>query len=153
MTFDEQEDGMTANEHEYEKDRLRLVEELARLNRVMAEMSLASKAVDAENIRLRKLLTSPGSSLIADERRRQQEGEGFDAKHDDVYVNDELACAAYCYLQAVVSKAPQGLQPWRWPWSRSWWKPCKDDPIHNLVKAGALIAAEIDRRIRKVVVL
>lgn len=31
-----------------------------------------------------------------------------------------------------------------WPWHSSWWKP-SDDPIRNLVKAGALIAAEIDR--------
>ena len=31
-----------------------------------------------------------------------------------------------------------------WPWHRCWWKP-SDDPIRNLVKAGALLAAEIDR--------
>jgi hypothetical protein len=30
------------------------------------------------------------------------------------------------------------------PWDYKWWKPSKD-PIKNLVKAGALIAAEIDR--------
>jgi hypothetical protein len=35
---------------------------------------------------------------------------------------------------------------WRngWPWDQKWWKP-SDDPVKNLVKAGALIAAEIDR--------
>ena len=31
-----------------------------------------------------------------------------------------------------------------WPWSDKWWKP-SDDPVRNLVKAGALLAAEIDR--------
>jgi len=31
-----------------------------------------------------------------------------------------------------------------WPWEREAWKP-SEDPIRNLVKAGALIAAEIDR--------
>jgi len=31
-----------------------------------------------------------------------------------------------------------------WPWGSEWWKPSKD-PIRDLVKAGALIAAEIDR--------
>jgi len=30
-----------------------------------------------------------------------------------------------------------------WPFSSEWWKPAQD-PIRNLVKAGALIAAEID---------
>jgi hypothetical protein len=34
--------------------------------------------------------------------------------------------------------------PSDWPWEKSWWKPSAD-PIRNLVKAGALIAAEIDR--------
>lgn len=34
--------------------------------------------------------------------------------------------------------------PDAWPWDPSWWKP-SPDPIRNLVKAGALIAAEIDR--------
>lgn len=33
--------------------------------------------------------------------------------------------------------------PDTWPWSAEWWKP--GDPIRNLEKAGALIAAEIDR--------
>lgn len=31
-----------------------------------------------------------------------------------------------------------------WPWDENWWKPSLD-PIRNLVKAGALLAAEIDR--------
>jgi hypothetical protein len=36
-----------------------------------------------------------------------------------------------------------------WPWEQpDWWKP-SDNPIRNLEKAGALIAAEIDRLIRK----
>lgn len=35
-----------------------------------------------------------------------------------------------------------------WPWATDWWKP-SDDPITNLVRAGALIAAEIDRLLRE----
>ena len=31
-----------------------------------------------------------------------------------------------------------------WPWGSEYWKP-SEDPVRNLVKAGALIAAEIDR--------
>lgn len=34
--------------------------------------------------------------------------------------------------------------PDEWPWDPSWWKP-SPDVVSNLVKAGALIAAEIDR--------
>ena len=32
-----------------------------------------------------------------------------------------------------------------WPWNLIWWKPTPNDRIRELVKAGALIAAEIDR--------
>jgi hypothetical protein len=32
-----------------------------------------------------------------------------------------------------------------WPWSKHWWKPTPNDRVRELVKAGALIAAEIDR--------
>jgi hypothetical protein len=32
-----------------------------------------------------------------------------------------------------------------WPWEASWWKPSQTDRIKELAKAGALIAAEIDR--------
>jgi hypothetical protein len=31
------------------------------------------------------------------------------------------------------------------PWGESWWKPTPEDRVRELVKAGALIAAEIDR--------
>jgi hypothetical protein len=37
---------------------------------------------------------------------------------------------------------------WRivaWPWDKGWWKPTPDNRIRELEKAGALIAAEIDR--------
>lgn len=38
------------------------------------------------------------------------------------------------------------LLVWKiWPWDKSWWKPTPDDRIRELIKAGALIAAEIDR--------
>jgi hypothetical protein len=32
-----------------------------------------------------------------------------------------------------------------WPWDREWWKPTPNNRIRELAKAGALIAAEIDR--------
>lgn len=35
--------------------------------------------------------------------------------------------------------------PAGWPWHPKWWKPTPDDRIRELAKAGALIAAEIDR--------
>jgi hypothetical protein len=35
-----------------------------------------------------------------------------------------------------------------WPWADTWYSPSPDNRIHELEKAGALIAAEIDRLLR-----
>lgn len=90
---------------------------------------------------------SNGAVLIASERQRQIEKEGWSAAHDDGHSNQEMILAAIAY--ASVDLARKGFLRDRlglsvWPWETSWWKPNRDH-IRNLVKAGALIAAEIDR--------
>ena len=80
-----------------------------------------------------------GIELITDERKRQIEKEGFTSEHDDTHINGELSQAAICYAQSHRVAVPYG-----WPWANEWWKP-SDKKVDNLVKAGALIAAEIDR--------
>lgn len=92
---------------------------------------------------------SPGAALIAAERQRQVEVEGWEAKHDDRHDKGELIAAARCYAYAAACQVGSGIPTntppgGPWPWSDGWWKP-STDPIRNLVKAGALIAAEIDR--------
>jgi hypothetical protein len=82
-----------------------------------------------------------GVALIADERHRQVEQEGWTPEHDDDHTQGELALAAMCY--AIGHKSVQHA-PVEWPWEQHWWKPSRN-PIKNLAKAGALIAAEIDR--------
>lgn len=90
---------------------------------------------------------TPGVAAIAAERKRQMEVEGWTAEHDDVHRGGELAEAAACYT--VASCDPEGAPvstadlPTPWPWDEGWWKPAA--PRRMLVKAGALIAAEIDR--------
>lgn len=134
-----------------------------------------------------------GVRLIADERQRQIDVEGWTAEHDAQYQVNELSRAAVQY--AIIGKELLYTHHWNtvrgpeyyrkrykgeiltealksceeddidllktilgrdengnvnlpahgaWPWDASWWKPSAD-PIRNLVKAGALIAAEIDR--------
>ncbi len=75
-----------------------------------------------------------GIKLITEERRRQVESEGWSRAHDDSHGNGELVEAAVCY---AVGNSD------RWPWDKYWWKP--SGRVRDLVKAGALIAAEIDR--------
>lgn len=94
----------------------------------------------------RKGKTMSGSDLITAERQRQIVAEGWTPEHDAEHVEGEMARAAKCYLAAVTDGYTS--MPAQWPWHYSWWKP-SDDPIRNLVKAGALIAAEIDRLSRR----
>jgi hypothetical protein len=82
--------------------------------------------------------------LIAFERARQED-KGYTEEHDDKYIRGELAFAAASY--AYYAGWPR--VPMLWPWEDSKWKPDRKEPIHNLIKAGALIAAEIDRRLRQ----
>lgn len=87
-----------------------------------------------------------GIELIAAERERQVSQEGWTADHDDEHADGELSHAAVCYCFANAFRDP-GSAPLNgiyWPWDPEWWRP-SDDLIRNLVKAGALIAAEIDR--------
>ena len=84
-----------------------------------------------------------GSERIAAERQRQIEEEGWTPEHDAEYTNGELAGAAIAYTIATLIPNDRGEPEW-WPWDSDWWKP-SDDPIRNLEKAGALLAAEIDR--------
>lgn len=88
---------------------------------------------------------SPGAKRIALERDRQVLAEGFDAGHDRQHGRGELAEAALAYLANLVAPGPAAAPPPFWPWGAEWWKP--KDPIRDLERAGALIAAELDRRL------
>jgi hypothetical protein len=80
---------------------------------------------------------------IISERTRQKVREGWTSEHDDKYVGGELAAAAGCYaLESRKNGARFELWP-LWPWAGKWWKP--STPRRDLVKAGALIVAELER--------
>lgn len=93
------------------------------------------------------------------ERQRQVEKEGWTPEHDDSHhPHGHLSLAAACYACNAATWLKQlflGAAPpmdrystlsepgMRWPWSSDWWKP--KSPRRDLVKAGALILAEIER--------
>jgi hypothetical protein len=85
-----------------------------------------------------------GVELIAAERERQVTEEGWTPEHDDQHKGGQLAEAAACY---AVQASGGTVTRYDWPWESKWWKP--GDPLRGLVKAGALIAAEIDRLQRR----
>jgi len=86
-----------------------------------------------------------GAALIAAERRRQVEAEGWTPEHDDQHDQGELAQAAAAYaLHAGAGLSKRVYEAERlWPFTDGW-KPSANE-VRELVKAGALIAAEIDR--------
>lgn len=105
---------------------------------------------------LRRYPRTQAVTLIGVERERQMSVEGYTPKHDDEHRQSDMVDAAIAY---ALAGEPVEYRPWFgadlaidiqrevWPWNREDWKP-SDDPIRNLVKAGALIAAEIDRLLR-----
>lgn len=113
-----------------------------------------------------------GAQLIAEERERQISQEGWTQEHDDAHKTRQMASAAAAYLQHYVERSwiidpsnplhvmgngslgdrsayyGQDKAPDIWPdeWENDW-KP--KSMLSDLVRAGALVAAEIDRLQRK----
>jgi hypothetical protein len=86
-----------------------------------------------------------GIELIAAERQRQIEKEGWTAEHDAEHKEGELAIAAACYAYPNYDEDWAVQSQLQWPFERKRWKPTPENRIRELQKAGALIAAEIDR--------
>lgn len=87
-----------------------------------------------------------GIELIARERAEQVSREGWTASHDDRHRCGEMVISAVRYAMHDLprQKVLRSAANRAWCWGSCWWKPSVD-PIRNLTKAGALIAAEIDR--------
>ncbi len=107
---------------------------------------------------------------IAEERQRQIDVEGWTTEHDDGHDDGSLAMAATCYAaperiyrRERVDGVIQHRDPWPWeqeadkrpvaedggPLDPSSYEHYEIDRIRFLVKAGALIVAEIDRLKRR----
>lgn len=81
-----------------------------------------------------------GTDLIAQERQRQIEVEGYTQTHDSFHNANEFVLAALSYLSCNFTGFAPDLT---WPWDSAAFKP--KDLKANLVRAGALIAAALDR--------
>lgn len=112
--------------------------------------------------------TRDGATRIADERKRQVDELGWDADHDDDHTDLSLVYAAACFASPVQlfrksidhSRETSFVDIWPRRWSREHDRRAVDEKgklvepdmrlrIRLLEKAGALIAAEIDRLLRK----
>lgn len=90
-----------------------------------------------------------GIELIAAERQRQLSVEGWTPEHDDKHVGGVMAQAAALYAIPYGVRVGGWFFERLWPWDAKWYKPRAGNRIRELEKAGALIAAEIDRLLRK----
>jgi hypothetical protein len=98
---------------------------------------------------------------IHDERDRQIRALGYSAAHDDEHNDGSLALAAMAYAYASTNPSKSGNGWWRrkwvsgkyaftprfWPWSHESFK--SRSQRGDLVRAGAMIVAEIERFDRK----
>lgn len=97
-----------------------------------------------------------GAELIAAERSRQVSEEGYSPEHDRGHAPEMIRAAkeyaeeAHFQVEYGPVEPKPGI-PWHdedtgathWPWAPEYWKPT-GDPVRDLTKAGALIAAAID---------
>lgn len=106
-----------------------------------------------------------GIELIAEERQRQIEVEGYSKEHDSQHNVSEFISAARTYIDAAmlttkseeIGNSSEASMSWHkhnepfewkylklgWPWEEASFKPTTS--LKDLIKAGALIAAAIDR--------
>lgn len=91
---------------------------------------------------------SKATEDVLAERQRQVEAEGWTDEHDDAHWAGELASAGMGYAQSAACQLshdgePLDGLPLFWPWAAEWWKP--KNPRRDLVRAAALLLAEIER--------
>ncbi|OZI58737.1 hypothetical protein [Bordetella genomosp. 1] len=82
--------------------------------------------------------TAAARDVLA-ERQRQISAEGWTPEKDDAYESCDLADAAAQYVLLAAGWKNIHVWPWRGEWLKS------TTPRRDLVKAGALILAEIER--------
>ena len=106
-------------------------------------VELKRKLYAAENqiAELEARTFNPAILDVIAERQRQKAVEGWTSEHDDKYGKSQLLWASSCYVLNTIQ--PFNRIPMDWPWAPEWWKPT--NPRRDMVKAGALILAEIER--------
>lgn len=108
--------------------------------------------MEMKTISFNEMEVSKGAFDVISERARQADEEGFTPEQDDQHKDGRLATAAACYV--LIDYDPEGKTGWIkrrvigiinniWPCAPAWWKP--RGKRWNLVRAAALIVAEIER--------
>lgn len=149
-------DALANNQRQLDVDGCEVGVSRQAIDEVLAGLRAALAALDAET----EVKVRAAQDVLA-ERERQKSVEGWTPEHDDKHDDAELAKAAAWYainaeshdyhdmvgvadFQNSLNNHFKDEYSWCcWPWSMEWWKPTSRR--RDLVKAGALILAEIER--------
>lgn len=122
--------------------------------RLSQQLSVAANNLDMfrrADARVAELEARPLSVAAADvlaERQRQKESKGYTERRDDNYLPGvlNLAGAAYAVSVSTLPDAKRRAERlWPWPDAGKYLKSSPKEPRAAMVKAGALILAEIER--------
>lgn len=112
------------------------------LGPITTTIMLIATAIDRLDLADSDPATSRAFTDIADERENQKTI-GYDTANDDEYTNNQLATAAACYAIMAAKPGATSTALALWPWPAIHFKPrCARE---NLVRAGALAVAELER--------
>ncbi|MNQ66735.1 hypothetical protein D3C85_812340 [compost metagenome] len=96
-----------------------------------------------------------GVELIAIERKRQVDDLNWDYTDKELYDNNQLSTAGLVYALSEEDKSwfeheiGINFPKLFWPWNDKYYKPTPKYRVRELVKAGSLIAAQIDYELNK----
>ncbi|WP_238085274.1 hypothetical protein [Pseudescherichia vulneris] len=118
-------------------------------NREFADemLALIAKQLSNEVTPTKPILSRAIADIIA-ERQRQKEKKGYTESRDDNYLPGvlNLAGAAYAVHASLLPDAKRRAERlWPWPDAGKYLNASSKDPRSSLVKAAALITAEIER--------
>ena len=83
--------------------------------------------------------------LVKKEREKQISKHGYTIVHDRQHPKKAVLYGALAYLNSVIYSPNIGIEDW--PFEEESFKPEGD--VNNLVKAAAMIIAEIDKRLEE----
>lgn len=119
------------------------VEIKARLCRESNSLFDRLRAAESRIAELEARSFNPAILDVIAERQRQQSVEGWTPEHDDEHSDGEMALADSSYALYAHRDPIAPAIPFNWPWEPEWFK--QQGARRDLVKAGALILAEIER--------
>lgn len=90
-------------------------------------------------------MKSTAIDLVKEEREKQINKHGYTAVYDRQHPKKAVLYGALAYLNSIIYSSNVGIEDW--PFKEESFKPEGD--IKNLVKAAAMIIAEIDKRLEE----